>query len=369
MEQATLNEDLEKALQLVRFSHNHNPGLEITNYTVTCALSRGNAILLKYLFDTFEHLKVTRVHVRQAAGTCPASVVEVLLDLNPDVQVDEELVDFAVTGDKKEVAALFLDRYKDYQVTEKILLEAAKRCRPDTLDFLLEKAPEVNITDAIIIAAINGRVANYDNPKEILELFCNKAKDFKPTEDVSIAAARSNFGREFLGFLFARYVAIPITDVVWRAATCGYDGSALDLLLRRGVKPIDLESIISLSAVRGWRPEVELLLNQAAKEIDSEKWLGITSLSAAISHRDPEKLQEVISSGVWTDTKHTELGLTPLMHAVYMGYEEIVEILLQTGKVDLEARDKDGKTALCLARDSSFHTIERMLIEKGAVRI
>ncbi len=45
-------------------------------------------------------------------------------------------------------------------------------------------------------------------------------------------------------------------------------------------------------------------LSQAWKEIDLEKWLRVANLCCAINENDEEKVQELISDGVWLGSKH-----------------------------------------------------------------
>jgi hypothetical protein len=359
------NENHEQALQMVQHLHAQNPEAEITDAVVKKAISSGNGDLLKYLLDTFKQLKVTRELVEIAAGSMDGiGLVEVLLALNPEVQVDEELLEIAAVWANKQVITSLFDQSKVSQATEKMVLGAAKWKSPETVDFLVTKAADLQITETTIIAVIEGRQGGLQ--KEILEIFCDHAKDFKPTEGIVIAAVKSDEGREYLGYLIARYGSVPITDAVWKAATCNLFGPAIEFLLGQDVKPRDMESVITSTAALGLMREVELLLSQAGKEIDSEKWLGVANLSFAIRDSEVKRVQELISKGVWPDTKHTELGWTVSMIAAKMGNEEIVKTLLETGKVDLETRDKDGKTSLFWAAEMGHKGVVKILLEAGA---
>jgi len=363
---AARNKNHEQALQLVQYFHAQNPAAEITDAVVEKALTSGNGDLVKYLLETFKQLKVTRELVKTAAGASRSiALVEVLLDLNQEVQVDEELLEIAAGFADKQVLAALFKRSKGCQATEKMVFRAVKWGTPETVEFFVTKVPDLQITDAFIIAVIEGhKLERYS--KELLQIFCDRAKDFRPTEDVAIAAAKSKEGREILGYLIARYGSVPITDAVWKAATREPYGRALEFLIGLDVKPREMESIIVSTAVLGKVREVELLLLQAEKEIDPEKWRGVANLFYAIQNNNVKKVQGLILKGVWLRAQHTELGWTALSVAARYSHEEIVKILIQSGKVDLEAREEDGTTFLCRATRSGSTEIVKMLLDAGA---
>ena len=57
---------------------------------------------------------------------------------------------------------------------------------------------------------------------------------------------------------------------------------------------------------------------------------------------------------------------TPLIVAVYYGYEPVVEKLLKAG-VEVNFRDGYGKTALYWASWANYRSIAKVLIENGAI--
>ena len=245
------------------------------------------------------------------------------------------------------------------------MLAAAKFSLPEVVEFLITKSPDIRITDKTISEVIKGRTDTLF-AEELLEVFCNHAKDFKPTEDISIEAAKSRNGRAFLGYLINRYGRVPITEAVWMAAAQSRNGS-LELLLDQDFKPRDMETIIATAAMLGSHDDVDLLLRRAGEEFDSTKWLGIAKLSEAIREGNVEKVQGLISSGVWPETEYWKLGWAPLISNVKnMGNVELVKALLETGKVDLETRDEDGKTAFCWAAQYGREEVMKILLENGA---
>ena len=59
------------------------------------------------------------------------------------------------------------------------------------------------------------------------------------------------------------------------------------------------------------------------------------------------------------------LGRTPLHHAVYTAAAEVVPWLLNQPNVRTDLRDKEGKTALDLAKENFRNEIIAMFREKG----
>lgn len=361
------NYDRQQALQLVQYLHTQNPEAEITDAVLERAIYKGDRDLLKYLLDTFKQLKVTKELVEIAAkswNTTAVDMVELLLTMNPEVQVDEALLYMVASIAGPHVMDTLFDRSQGCKPTEGLVLEAAKWSGTDTVEYLITKPPGLQITDATIRKFITSRRLGMFC-KEVLGVFCENAKDFKPTEDIAIAAAKSCFGREFLGYLTARYGGVPTTDLVWKAATCDGTGSTIEFLLDQNLKPQDTESITASVAVLGLVELVERL-SEAWKEIDSEKWLGVANLCNAIQAGDVKKAQELISKGVWLGAKNQGLGWTPLSMAARSGNEKNVQILLQTGKVELETRDEEGKTPLVWATELGHKDIVKVLLEAGA---
>ena len=83
---------------------------------------------------------------------------------------------------------------------------------------------------------------------------------------------------------------------------------------------------------------------------------------------DPFELQRLSAAGVDPDKKD-DCGRTPLAVACFRDREDIVKLLLESGKVDLESRSNHGETPLFFAEAAiggCSEAVVRLLLEAGA---
>jgi hypothetical protein len=62
-------------------------------------------------------------------------------------------------------------------------------------------------------------------------------------------------------------------------------------------------------------------------------------------------------------------GRTPLSWAAERGHEDIVKLLLGTGKVDIDSQDKNGRTPLSWAAQAGSGAIVKLLLDTGKVDV
>ncbi|KAL3440492.1 hypothetical protein BJX65DRAFT_300428 [Aspergillus insuetus] len=75
----------------------------------------------------------------------------------------------------------------------------------------------------------------------------------------------------------------------------------------------------------------------------------------------------LLEQGADVDPKDTEYGRTPLSWAAGQGHEEVVKLLIQTGKVDVESKDtKYGRTPLSWAAQWGHVEVVKLLHQAGS---
>jgi hypothetical protein len=180
------------------------------------------------------------------------------------------------------------------------------------------------------------------------------------------------YEREIQEYLSAVYQKgdplLDIQDMLGRTVlhqTCqyGYDDVAMDLLeLGADCKKKTVWGMLPLhhAAMNGGGLVCELLLKawpQSAQDRDSR---GCTPLHYAASENQTETLDALIKNNIGLNVVDSN-GNTPLMVAAKKGLTKIVETLLHSTVVDLEVTNKEGKSALTLAKDWGHEDIITLL--------
>jgi ankyrin repeat domain-containing protein 50 len=169
-------------------------------------------------------------------------------------------------------------------------------------------------------------------------------------------------------------------------------------------------SALSWAAGKGFDAVVKLLINDGRQvfklqfwkraKIDSVDRYGRTPLSYAVWIGNVDVVKVLINAGARADSKD-EIGGTPLSYAVCNGYKKVIELLLKgdtqvglkdiskellfsaakkghedvvrllidTGKTDLDVRDNDGQTPLSQAARNGHGATVKLLLTTGKVDI
>ncbi|KAH8711530.1 putative ankyrin repeat protein [Beauveria bassiana] len=118
---------------------------------------------------------------------------------------------------------------------------------------------------------------------------------------------------------------------------------------------------LCMAARRGHANVVRILLKIPGIDVDGEDAYCGTALNAAMRRRNTEVVRLLLGAA---DINHRDfLGATPLMSAVIESFTDMVELLLQTPGVDVNAQTPLGASALSLATQRKDIKIVRLLVE------
>lgn len=111
----------------------------------------------------------------------------------------------------------------------------------------------------------------------------------------------------------------------------------------------------------------ELLLDKSKADIEGADDSGDTPLVRAADMGDAEVCKILLSRGAKVDVKFSENNRSLFLGTVFHGHLEVCELLLDTGKVDIEeADDQDGATALKIAANGGHEDLVELLLTRGA---
>lgn len=124
----------------------------------------------------------------------------------------------------------------------------------------------------------------------------------------------------------------------------------------------ETEPIIHVSCKIGTIEHIKTLIEKGAS-INEQIFFGNTLHSALIFKR-PDIAFYLIDHGVEFDAKDLQ-GITPLIHACFHGYDDIVDTLINKG-AEINVKVSYGKTPLNSSLENSNNSVVKKLIEKGA---
>uniref|UniRef100_A0A8C9TG42 Euchromatic histone-lysine N-methyltransferase 2 n=1 Tax=Scleropages formosus TaxID=113540 RepID=A0A8C9TG42_SCLFO len=138
------------------------------------------------------------------------------------------------------------------------------------------------------------------------------------------------------------------------------------LMLMEGIDPAyqsdcqNRRCALHAAAQRGLL-EMCYLLIQAGAKVDAQDKAQRTPLLEAIVNNHIDVVRYLIQSGACEDD-----GSTGLHHAAKLGNLEIVNLLLGTGQVDINAQDSGGWTPIIWAAEHRHINVIRALLNRGA---
>ena len=108
---------------------------------------------------------------------------------------------------------------------------------------------------------------------------------------------------------------------------------------------------------------VALFLIQSGADVDTQSSEGFTASAVAAQNGNLPVLEALADAGANLEAKGGSFEMTPLAFAALKGHLDIVQYLTAKG-VNLQATNKDGKTALALAREYGNDDVVKFLEEK-----
>lgn len=130
------------------------------------------------------------------------------------------------------------------------------------------------------------------------------------------------------------------------------------------------EEILLKAAKKGYEVVVRLLLERSTPNLEAETSTGETALWLAADSGNEAIAGLLLETGkVDVDAKHRHSKQTPLSRAAESGYEAVVKLLLETGKVNIDEKDAYGDTPLLRAVTGGHVAVVRLLLATGKVNV
>jgi len=177
-----------------------------------------------------------------------------------------------------------------------------------------------------------------------------------------------------MGGLLSLCVGVDSHALALEAVRKGEDKTLLLLLGAKGGKRVRINernpqhegyTLLAEAAALGHNRVVKLLLERGAAP-DTSTDSGFTPLTLALRAGHDGTAQILVNGGAGLDASDTAYGKTALLWAVEnKASGTIIKLLCDKG-CDLDARSRQGLTALMLAADANNADIVRVLLQAGA---
>ncbi|KAL3472617.1 hypothetical protein BJX99DRAFT_262178 [Aspergillus californicus] len=383
--------------------------IQLTEDAVLTVVSRFDAKTMTILLDREgSQVQITEEILEVAARNknYGKEIIELLLNRQGDhIQVPEKVIKAAAENENsgKEIMTLLVrERGDQIRITEEVVKAVAGNWSSGNeimRSMLAYRGEEVQITEEVIRTA----AGNWINGKEIIALVLDrKGFQIQITEEVTKAAAgNEHTGIEILELLLDRIGdGIKITEEVAKAAASNRKNGEgiMTLLLRRrrdetqitkdiikaaagneesGKQVIKLlldqqgdhisfsSDVLSSAAFCGNEAVIGLLASKFGHELPTEH-RQIAQLYNLAKHGALKRVKQLLAEGVQPDTRNDQ-GVTPLWNAASYGHFQVVEALLQTNQVDVNAKSSAGRTPIFWAAARGYASIVRLLLDAHAV--
>ncbi|KAF8763623.1 Serine/threonine-protein phosphatase 6 like protein [Argiope bruennichi] len=237
------------------------------------------------------------------------------------------------------------------------------------IEILIDKGININSTDINGYSALHLSVANdKENTVEFLLTKGALVNLWNNFNDSPLFSAIKNHNANILRLLIAKGADVNLTNshclkALHYAALSG-NKEIVEELIKQSTDINDPSLIgtpLHLAVVNNTLEVVEVLIKNGA-QIDAEYKSGYTPLCLAVKRNDKEIVKMLIKNGANVNARD---GF-PLFSAIYHGFYDIVDILLQNKKIKINKIIFNDLTPLHLAAKLGHKIIVETLIIKGA---
>ncbi|KAH8679043.1 hypothetical protein BGZ60DRAFT_513281 [Tricladium varicosporioides] len=320
-----------------------------------------------------DDVKITEEVVKAAVGNDGSgeSVMRLLLDQRGDnVEITEEVVKAAVGNGRsgESVMRLLLDqRGDDVKITDEVVKAAARNDESVMRLLLDQRGDDVKITNEVVKAAAR----NYGSGESVMRLLLDqRGDDVKITDEVVKAAVGNGGSGESVMRLLLdqRGDDVKITDEVVKAAAGNYwsGESVMGLLLdQRGDDVKITDEVMRAAATSGQERVLKLIIERYTTFLSKDMWFSIARFYNAAVDGDEETIRRLLAQGIEPDLKSPG-NESPLGVAVKRGRLAVVQLLLNTQAVDINAQNIAGKSPIFWAAEQGREDIVKLLLERDA---